>query len=62
MLDTQKVTAVTRAPGPRARDRRTMAAIGEPVRTHDIPDPQEVPDQLPQTEPTAVPEPAAVPG
>lgn len=44
-----------------ARDRRTMAAIGEPVRTHDIPDPQEVPDELPQTEPVAVPEPAAVP-
>jgi len=37
-----------------------MAAIGEPVRTHDIPDPQEVPDELPQTEP-AVPEPTTVP-
>jgi hypothetical protein len=37
-----------------------MAAIGEPVRTHDIPDPQEVPDGLPQTEP-AVPEPTVVP-
>jgi hypothetical protein len=39
-----------------------MAAIGEPVRTHDIPDPQEVPDVLPETEPVAVPEPAAVTG
>ena len=37
-----------------------MSAIGEPVRTHDIPDPQEVPDELPQTEP-AIPEPTAVP-
>lgn len=38
-----------------------MAAIGEPVRTHDIPDPQEVPNELPHTEPVAVPQPAAVP-
>jgi hypothetical protein len=38
-----------------------MAAIGEPVRTHDIPDPREVPGELPQTEPVAVPEPASVP-
>jgi hypothetical protein len=38
-----------------------MAAIGEPVRTHDIPEPQEVPDELPQAEPVGVPEPAAVP-
>lgn len=38
-----------------------MAAIGEPVRTHDIPEPQEVPNELPQTEPVGVPEPAAVP-
>jgi hypothetical protein len=37
-----------------------MAAIGEPVRIHDIPDPQEVPDELPQAEP-AVPGPTAVP-
>jgi hypothetical protein len=37
-----------------------MSAIGEPVRTHDIPDPQEVPDELPQ-EPAVVPGPAAVP-
>jgi hypothetical protein len=37
-----------------------MAEIGEPVRTHDIPDPEEVPDELPQTAP-AVPEPTAVP-
>ena len=37
-----------------------MSAIGEPVRTHDIPDPQEVPDELPQAEP-AVPEPTSVP-
>jgi hypothetical protein len=37
-----------------------MAAIGEPFRTHDIPDPQEVPDELPQ-EPATAPEPAAVP-
>jgi hypothetical protein len=35
-----------------------MSAIGEPVRIHDIPDPQEVPDEFPQTEPAAVPEPA----
>lgn len=39
-----------------------MAAIGEPVRTHDIPDPQQVPDDLPQVEPVAVPDPAGVPG
>jgi hypothetical protein len=38
-----------------------MAAIGEPVRTYDIPDPQEVPDVPPQAEPEAVPEPTAVP-
>jgi len=38
-----------------------MAAIGEPVRTHDIPDPLEVPDDFPQVEPEAVPEPAGVP-
>ena len=37
-----------------------MAAIGEPSRTHDIPDPQEVPDELPQ-EPATTPEPEAVP-
>jgi hypothetical protein len=39
-----------------------MSAIGEPVRTHDIPDPEEVPDELPQVEPETTPEPAAVPG
>jgi hypothetical protein len=39
-----------------------MSAIGEPVRTHEITDPEEVPDELPQAEPEAVPEPAAVPG
>jgi hypothetical protein len=39
-----------------------MAAIGDPLRTHEIPDPQEVPHVLPQTEPVAVPEPAGVPG
>lgn len=38
-----------------------MAAIGEPVRTHDIPEPHEVPNELPQAEPVSVPEPAAVP-
>jgi hypothetical protein len=39
-----------------------MSAIGKPVRIHDIPDPQEVPDELPQTEPVADPEPTGVPG
>jgi hypothetical protein len=39
-----------------------MAEIGEPVRTHEIPDPEEVPDELPQAEPEPVPEPAPVPG
>jgi hypothetical protein len=39
-----------------------MSEIGEPVRTHDIPDPEEVPDELPQAEPEAVPEPTPVPG
>lgn len=38
-----------------------MAAIGEPVRIYDIPEPQEVPDELPQAEPVAVPEPAVLP-
>lgn len=37
-----------------------MSAIGEPVRTHEIADPEEVPDELPATEPS-VPRPAAVP-
>lgn len=38
-----------------------MSGIGKPVRTHDIPDPEEVPDELPQAEPEVVPEPATAP-
>jgi hypothetical protein len=39
-----------------------MSAIGEPVRTYEIPDPEDVPDEIPQAEPgEVVPEPAAVP-
>jgi hypothetical protein len=38
-----------------------MSAIGKPVRTYDIPDPEEVPYELPQAEPEAAPEPKAIP-
>jgi hypothetical protein len=37
-----------------------MAAIGEPVKTYDIPDPEEIPDEVPQDEP-ARSEPAQAP-
>jgi hypothetical protein len=36
-----------------------MAAIGEPVKTYEIPDPEEVPDEIPQAEPA---EPVREPG